>query len=172
MVSAEQPAQQPTEPQHPGSAAPPHVGPTTPANAASNRQRTGANPQQGGTVETLSYRRAPKLPVFLVLGGALGAIVGMFVGVLGSGNAMFTTGQVVGYMIAIFTLLGFSVGAVVALVLERRSLKASQEIQATRDEHPREDQQPTPQPDRVEGQSHPADQGPEHTPNPRPDVRD
>ncbi|NKE08611.1 MULTISPECIES: hypothetical protein [Kocuria] len=91
--------------------------------------------QQQQYTEVMSYRRAPKLPVFLILGGALGAVVGMLVGVLGSGNAMFTTGQVVGYMIAIFTLLGFSVGAVVALILDRVSLKRAQEVQTRVEAH-------------------------------------
>lgn len=85
--------------------------------------------QQESSTEVMTYRRAPKLPVFLILGGAVGAIVGMLVGVLGSGNAMFTTGQVVGYMIAIFTLLGFSVGAVVALILDRSSIKRAQDVE-------------------------------------------
>lgn len=85
--------------------------------------------------ETVLYRRAPKLPVFLILGGALGAITGMFVGVFGAGNAMFTTGQVIGYMIAIFALLGFSVGAVVALIFDRFSLRRAQKLQAQVEEH-------------------------------------
>lgn len=91
--------------------------------------------QQEQHTEVMTYRRAPKLPVFLILGGALGAVLGMLVGVLGSGNAMFTTGQVVGYMMAIFTLLGFSVGAVVALVLDRVSLKRAQEVETRVEEH-------------------------------------
>lgn len=88
------------------------------------------------TVATMSYRRAPKLPVFLVLGGALGAVVGMFVGVLGSGNAMFTSGQVVGYMMAIFALLGFAAGAVVALLLDRRSLKKAHDVEVEVEDRP------------------------------------
>lgn len=87
-------------------------------------------------VETLRYRRAPRLPVFLILGGALGAVAGMILGVLGPGNVMFTTGQVVGYMIAIFALLGLSVGAIVALVIDRVSVRRAQEVRAHVEEQP------------------------------------
>ncbi|MDO4253840.1 MAG: hypothetical protein Q4C81_01645 [Kocuria sp.] len=85
--------------------------------------------------ETLMYRRAPKVPVFLTLGATLGAVVGLFAGVVGAGNPMFTTGQVVGYMIAIFALVGFSVGAIVALLLDRMSLARSQQLQARVEQH-------------------------------------
>lgn len=96
------------------------------------------------TRETVLYRRAPKLSVFLILGGLLGAVLGMFVGVVGPGNVMFTTGQVVGYMIVIFTILGISAGAVVALVIDRISLGRAREIDARVETHP--DERPTKSP--------------------------
>ncbi|MDO5618583.1 hypothetical protein [Kocuria sp.] len=148
MVPADQPNQQHSE-NNPLDSHP------EPAETAHNSHRS----------ETVTYRRAPKLPVFLILGGALGAVLGLFVGVFGAGNAMFTTGQVVGYMIAIFTLLGFSVGAVVALILDRMSLKRAQELDAQVQIHSTAHRATEPEQDRG------GDPDPQ-APTTAPDVRD
>lgn len=79
---------------------------------------------------TLTLRRAPRVSVFLTVGGALGLLAGIVVGALGSGNVSFTAAQVIGYMATIFALLGLALGAFVFLLAERRSVRRAQEVQA------------------------------------------
>ncbi|WP_144791141.1 hypothetical protein [Kocuria palustris] len=85
---------------------------------------------------TLTYRRAPKAPVFLVLGAVLGLLVGIVAGVLGSGNVSFTTGQVVGYMATIFALLGLALGAIAYVIADRVSVRRAREVQAYAESSP------------------------------------
>lgn len=79
---------------------------------------------------TMIYRRAPRISVFLILGGVVGAVVGIVAGVLGSGNVQFTSGQVIGFMLAIGALAGLALGAVAAIVADRLSVRRAHEVQA------------------------------------------
>lgn len=79
---------------------------------------------------TMIYRRAPRISVFLILGGVIGAAAGIVAGALGSGNVQFTSGQVIGFMLAIGALLGLALGAVAAIVADRFSLRRAREVEA------------------------------------------
>lgn len=78
----------------------------------------------------LRRRRAPKLAPFLILGTAVGVIAGIVIGVVGSGNVQFTTGQVIGFMMALFGLLGLGLGAIAALIADRISIRRAQDVPA------------------------------------------
>lgn len=85
---------------------------------------------------TLTYRRAPKASVFLILGAVIGLIVGIIAGILGSGNVSFTTGQVIGYMATIFALLGLALGAIAYVIADRISVRRAREVQAYAESSP------------------------------------
>ena len=90
----------------------------------------------------VSIRRAPKVPVFLVLGGAIGAIVTIIV------TAAFPTDPAVGFIptVGYFLLYGIPagivLGALVAIILDRVSYRRSTTVpaeQTTVDPLPRGD---------------------------------
>lgn len=87
---------------------------TTPLTASGNQQMT--------------LRRAPNIWAFVALGGALGAVVGVLVGLSGEGSARFTQEAVVLFMASVFTLLGLGAGAVAALVLDRISVARARPV--------------------------------------------
>lgn len=92
--------------------------PTTPPDAASLEHRT------------LVIRRAPKIQVFLVGGAVLGALVALISTTLGGENENFTFGSLFGYFVVLFGILGVALGALVWLVLDRRSKKHTYTVTA------------------------------------------
>lgn len=102
------------------------VSDTTPAGDAA-QPRTPAQPEQ------VSVRRAPKIPAFLVVGGALG-----FLGTL-IATSLFPADEEVGFatLVAYFSVYGITIGvllgAVVGIVLDRRSRKRARTLQAERE---------------------------------------
>lgn len=72
---------------------------------------------------TLVVRRAPKVQVFLVGGALLGVLAALPATLLGRENEEFTFGALFGYFLVLFGILGVALGAVVWLVLDRRSKK-------------------------------------------------
>ncbi|MEW1981427.1 hypothetical protein AB0333_10915 [Citricoccus sp. NPDC079358] len=79
---------------------------------------------------TLVVRRAPKVQMFLIGGALLGVIVALLVTAFGEANPEFTFGSTFGYFLVIFGILGVGVGAIVWLVLDRRSKKHTYTVTA------------------------------------------
>lgn len=82
----------------------------------------------------VSIRRAPRIGVFLVLGGALGALVTLIL------TSLFPADPSVGFLasFAYFCLYGIPagvlLGGLVALVLDRISIRRSRTVTVARDE--------------------------------------
>jgi hypothetical protein len=68
-------------------------------------------------------RRAPKIPTFLILGGGLGAIVSFILTALFPVDPAVGFGALFGYFALYGVTGGVLLGAIVAIVLDRRSLK-------------------------------------------------
>lgn len=87
--------------------------------------------------ESVRVRRAPKISVFLALGAAAGILVALIltfaVGDPGqespSTGLVYTQGQVFGFLALICITIGVALGAVVALILDRRSSRRTREVQ-------------------------------------------
>lgn len=82
---------------------------------------------------TVTVRRAPKIPAFMVVGGLIG-----FLGTL-IATSLFPADPLVGYaaLLGYFSLYGVTagvlIGAVVAVVLDRRSQRRSRTVAAERE---------------------------------------
>ena len=89
-------------------------------------------------IESVRVRRAPKISVFLVLGAGLGILVALILTFAfdGSGDKspntglIYSQGQVFGFLALICVAAGVVLGAVVALILDRRSSRRAREVQA------------------------------------------
>lgn len=92
--------------------------PTSPPEAASLAHRT------------LVVRRAPKVQVFLIGGAVLGMIAALISASVGGGNEDFTFGALFGYLLVLFGIAGVALGALVWLVLDRRSRKHTRTMTA------------------------------------------
>jgi uncharacterized protein involved in exopolysaccharide biosynthesis len=80
----------------------------------------------------VTIRRAPKVPVFLILGGALGAIVTLVLTMLQPADPAVGYPALFGYFLLFGLPAGVALGAVVALVLDwvsqRRARTATAEL--------------------------------------------
>lgn len=74
----------------------------------------------------ISVRRAPKYVPFLVAGGVLGVIVAAITSYAEPAPQNYTQGSVFGYFLVLFAAGGVLLGGLVALVLDRVSLRRSQ----------------------------------------------
>jgi hypothetical protein len=88
---------------------------------------------QGGTAQDggperrgITVRRAPKFVPFMVLGGVVGIIIAAFVAYGIPGDASFDTGAVFGFFLVAFAAGGVLLGAAVALILDKVSVRRSQ----------------------------------------------
>ena len=87
-------------------------------------------------LETVRVRRAPKIAVFLLTGAVLGIIVAMILTFAFNGSAEvspntgfeYSQGQVFGFLVLVFIPVGLVVGAVVALILDRRSRRHVRDV--------------------------------------------
>ncbi|MBT2532702.1 hypothetical protein J7E83_11320 [Arthrobacter sp. ISL-48] len=73
----------------------------------------------------VTVRRAPRYVPFLVLGGLVGVATAAVVAYGLPGDASFDRGSVFGFFLVMFGAAGAILGAVVALVLDRLSVKRS-----------------------------------------------
>ncbi|MFC7401257.1 hypothetical protein [Citricoccus sp. GCM10030269] len=78
----------------------------------------------------LVVRQAPKAPPFLVGGAVLGVLAALIVTSLGVDNPEFTFGSTFGYFVVLFGILGTGVGALIWLVLDRRSKRHTRTVTA------------------------------------------
>ncbi|MGV8895137.1 MAG: hypothetical protein ACOH10_14470 [Rhodoglobus sp.] len=78
-------------------------------------------PEPESGTERVTVRRAPKIPAFLIMGGGVGAIVTFIL------TALFPVDPLVGFgpLFAYFALFGVTagvlLGAILALIVDRRS---------------------------------------------------
>ncbi|NUL47481.1 hypothetical protein F7P69_20085 [Cellulosimicrobium funkei] len=79
---------------------------------------------------TLVVRRAPKVQVFLVGGAVLGMVAALIATSVGGENEDFTFGALFGYFLVLFGIVGVALGALVWLVLDRRSKKHTYTVTA------------------------------------------
>ncbi|WP_313823797.1 hypothetical protein [Citricoccus sp.] len=131
--SADTPASTPAdEPTTPGPNRP-EVARQAPVQPEAERRATGspASPEPDALDRrTLVVRRAPKVQMFLIGGALLGVIVALLVTAVGEANPEFTFGSTFGYFLVIFGVLGVGAGALVWLVLDRRSKKHTYTVTA------------------------------------------
>jgi hypothetical protein len=71
--------------------------------------------------EPRKIRRRPNFAAFLVSGGLLGLFFGFLVSVFGPAATSYDASATVGFLGLIFAGLGVLAGAVIALLLDRRS---------------------------------------------------
>lgn len=92
--------------------------------------------------ERVSIRRAPKLPVFLVIGGGVGAIVAFVLTAVFPIDPLVGFGALFGYFALYAIPVGIVLGAIVALLLDWRSRRAAREVtiehESVREEEPDE----------------------------------
>jgi hypothetical protein len=87
-------------------------------------------------VERVRMRRAPKFSVFVIAGAGLGVLVALILtfafsgteGVSPNTGLIYTQGQVFGFLALICVVVGVGVGAIVALLLDRRSSRRTREV--------------------------------------------
>lgn len=65
-------------------------------------------------------RRWPNFTAFLVTGGLVGLVVGVFLGVFGGGDSRYDPLTALGFLGLICAGLGVLVGGLVAVLLDRR----------------------------------------------------
>lgn len=75
-----------------------------------------------------TLRRAPKLSMFLLMGGSLGAIVTFILTALFPVDQQVGFGPLVGYFMLYGIPAGVVLGAVVGLILDRRSRRRATEV--------------------------------------------
>ncbi len=84
-----------------------------------------------GTDE-VRVRRAPKIPTFLIIGGALGAIATLIIASLYPTDPNVGFGVLVGYLMIFGVPAGVLIGALVALFIDRVSTRRARVIAAER----------------------------------------
>lgn len=82
-----------------------------------------SSPQEAETEKVVTYRRAPSIVAFIIVGVVVGLLVALVSTIFGPESQSFTFGAVYGIMAMIFAPLGAALGAVIALILDRRSVK-------------------------------------------------
>ncbi|WP_350005303.1 hypothetical protein [Pseudarthrobacter sp. WHRI 8279] len=92
----------------------------------------------------VNVRRAPKYVPFLILGALVGIAAAAVVAYAVPANPSFDAGAVFGFFLVLFAGGGAILGAVLALVLDRRSIRRQQRatVEAVPDSEPDTDLQP------------------------------
>lgn len=75
-------------------------------------------------------RRAPKIPTFLILGGGIGAIATFILTALFPVDPKVGFGALFGYFALYGVTAGVLLGAIVAIILDRRSIKRARTAEA------------------------------------------
>lgn len=82
------------------------------------------------TPQQMVYRRAPKITPFLVTGGFFGVVVAFFWVAIQGTTQEYTQAQALGFMAALFGILGLTIGALAWLLLDRRSKRHLETVYA------------------------------------------
>lgn len=94
-----------------------------------------SEPHETDTLTEVRVRRAPRLPVFLLLGAVLGAIATLIVtATVGHVDARVGFGATFGYFCLYGVPAGVVVGAIVGLLLDRRSVRRARVVTAEREQ--------------------------------------
>ena len=86
------------------------------------QSESGAGPSAGESVvdkSTVTVRRAPRFFNFMLLGALIGAIAALVLTVAFPENAEFGATHVFGFLLLAFVALGVTLGAVVAIIIDR-----------------------------------------------------
>jgi len=94
-----------------------------PETAAGN----GRNPD---TPQQMVYRRAPKIAPFLVTGGLFGVVVALFWVAAQGTTEEYSQTQTLGFLAALFGIVGIAIGSLIWLVLDRRSKRHLETVYA------------------------------------------
>lgn len=81
-------------------------------------------------IDKVTVRRAPKIPTFLILGGAIGAIVTLALTNLYPVDPLVGFGPTFAYFCLFGIPAGVVLGASVALILDRISMKRAKTVDA------------------------------------------
>lgn len=93
-------------------------------------------PADSEAPEQMIVRHAPKVTPFLVSGAVLGVVVAFFwVGTVGA-SAEYSQTQTLSFFAALFAIVGLTVGALLWLILDRRSKRKVETVYARRTENP------------------------------------
>ena len=86
----------------------------------------------------VTVRRAPKYVPFLILGALVGAVAAAAVAYGLPGDESFDRGAVFGFFLVAFAAFGAALGAIAALLLDRRSVKRQERaiVEAVPDSEP------------------------------------
>ncbi|MCY0905564.1 hypothetical protein [Arthrobacter sp. H14-L1] len=87
-----------------------------------------AHSQQAPELRRATVRRAPKFVPFLIAGALVGILAAAIVALAGPGSASFDRTTVFGFFAVLLALPGVALGAVVALLLDRGSVRRSERI--------------------------------------------
>jgi hypothetical protein len=92
----------------------------------------------------VTVRRAPKYVPFLILGGLVGIAAAAVVAYGLPGDESFDRGSVFGFFLVMFGAGGAVLGALAALILDRRSVKRQQRavVEAVPDSEPDDGTEP------------------------------
>ncbi|GLI27572.1 hypothetical protein ARHIZOSPH14_18140 [Agromyces rhizosphaerae] len=71
------------------------------------------------TRDEVTVRRSPRYPRFLVLGGAVGALLALILTFAFPAVEQFDKGQIFGFLLLVLGAMGVALGAVLALVIDR-----------------------------------------------------
>ena len=83
--------------------------------------------------DEVRIRRAPKIPVFLIVGGALGAVVTFIVTLQFPVDPNVGLGPLLGYFSLFGITGGVLLGAIVAIILDRVSIRRARQATAERE---------------------------------------
>ena len=86
--------------------------------------------------QQLVYRRAPKIAPFMVTGAVLGFVVACFWVPLQGPIGGYSQTQTLGFVAALCAIVGLTIGAVVWLVIDRRSKASTETMYARRTDDP------------------------------------
>jgi len=92
-------------------------------------------PGQPGVPERreITVRRAPKFVPFLVAGGLVGVLVAAIVALAGSGSAEYDRSTIFGFFAVLLAVPGVVLGGIVALILDRVSIRRMERAIVERD---------------------------------------
>ena len=84
-------------------------------------QQLGGGPVKVPVKGLLKVRRSPRFTSFLITGGVVGLLIGVFLSLVGHPDTRYDASAALGFLGLICALLGVLVGGVIAVLLDRRS---------------------------------------------------